>query len=83
MNSECPAIVKVGSDGPSPGAVCPGEICDAMPGDTLVIIEAYSEMYWCKVQSLRTFQIGYHPRSDKIDLNYIFFVEFFKNFGHF
>ncbi|XP_073970007.1 activated Cdc42 kinase isoform X2 [Rhodnius prolixus] len=66
MNSECPAIVKVGSDGPSPGAVCPGEICDAMPGDTLVIIEAYSEMYWCKVQSLRTFQIGYHPRHNLV-----------------
>ncbi|KAK9502014.1 hypothetical protein O3M35_012626 [Rhynocoris fuscipes] len=62
MNSETPSIVKSGSDGPSHGAVAPGEICDAMPGDSLVIIEAHSELYWCKVQNLRTYRIGYYPR---------------------
>ncbi|KAF6209691.1 hypothetical protein GE061_015440 [Apolygus lucorum] len=65
MLSEPPPVVKCNSNWmpPSMGSQCPGEILDTVAGDMLVIIEAYTEMYWCKVQSLRTFAVGYVPRS--------------------
>ncbi|BES96427.1 TyrKc [Nesidiocoris tenuis] len=65
MLSEPPPVVKCVSNWmpPTTGGQCPGEILDTLVGDSLVIIEAYTEMYWCKVQSLRTFEVGYIPRS--------------------
>ncbi|XP_014253894.1 activated CDC42 kinase 1 [Cimex lectularius] len=65
MISETPPVLKSSSDWapPGPGTNCPGEMLQVSAGDSLVVIEAFPEMYWWKVQSQLSFKVGYVPRS--------------------
>lgn len=63
MCREAPSVVKVKEEPTVPESEPPGPLLNnASVGDSLVLIEAYSEMYWAKAQSLVNYNIGYIPR---------------------
>ncbi|XP_066901989.1 activated Cdc42 kinase Ack [Halyomorpha halys] len=63
MCREAPSVVKVKEEPTVPESEPPGPLLNSVSvGDSLVLIEAYSEMYWAKAQSLANYHIGYIPR---------------------